>query len=295
MKTLLTKVCTLGAALAYGMFQPMVAEAHTTADKPAGKPFVISSFNMRTDCGADKGELTWTNRLPRVLKVIEDHRMDIIGAQELKENQVAHLRSALGPKGYEIVGRGRLAEGKSEGVYIIYNAKRFDCTASDTFQLSETPDVWGSSSWNSAYPRTCVWVQLKDRESGAAFRFYNTHLDHVSELARRKGMELTVGRINADVSNGMTAFLAGDFNSELKPGNAIDYVLKSMNDTAALSITPHQGPVKTFHGYNPTAVTHIDYIFVKGNVRVLSHATIDDLPDGKFPSDHFPVIATIAL
>ena len=295
MKRLLTKVCAFGAALAYGMFQPMVAEADASTDKPSGKPFVISSFNMRTDCGADKGELTWTNRLPRVLKVIEDHRFDVIGAQELKENQVAHLRDALGPKGYKIVGRGRLAEGKSEGVYIIYNAKRFDCTASDTFQLSETPDVWGSSSWNSAYPRTCVWVQLRDRESGAEFRFYNTHLDNESELARRKGMELTVGRINADVSAGMTAFLAGDFNSELNPGNAIDYVLKSMNDTAALSVTSHQGPKRTFHGYNPSACMLIDYIFVKGKVRVLSHATLDDMPDGKYPSDHFPVAVTVTL
>ena len=295
MKTLVTKVCALGAAFAYGVFQPMVAEADATTDKRSGKPFVVSTFNMRTDCGADKGELAWTNRLPRILRIIEEHRMDIIGAQELKENQVVHLRESLEPKGYKLVGRGRLAEGKSEGVYIIYNAKRFDCIASDTFQLSETPDVWGSSSWNSAYPRTCVWVQLKDRESGKEFRFYNTHLDNESELARRKGMELTVGRINADVSNGMTAFLAGDFNSQLKPGNAIDYVLKSMKDTAALSVSPHQGPVKTFHGYRPTAVTHIDYIFVKGNVRVLSHATLDDLPDGKFPSDHFPVVATVTL
>ena len=46
----------------------------------AEKPFTVCSFNMRTDCGADKGDLTWTNRLPRVLKVIEDHRFDVIGA-----------------------------------------------------------------------------------------------------------------------------------------------------------------------------------------------------------------------
>ena len=108
-------------------------------------------------------------------------------------------------------------------------------------------------------------------------------------------MELTVGRINADVSNGMTAFLAGDFNSQLKPGNAIDYVLKSMNDTAELSATPHQGPKMTFHGYNPSACMLIDYIFVKGNVHVLSHATLDDMPEGKYPSDHFPVVATVTL
>ena len=286
------------AAVGFGAIASTIVSGclpNTANTTNAAKPFVISSFNMRTDCGADKGDLTWTNRLPRVLKVIEDHSLDVIGAQELKENQVAHLREALGPKGYKMVGRGRLAEGKSEGVYIIYNAKRFDCTASDTFQLSETPEVWGSSSWNSAYPRTCVWVQLKDRESGAAFRFYNTHLDHESELARRKGMELTVGRINADVSNGMTAFLTGDFNSELKPGNAIDYVRKSMKDTAELSLTPHQGPTMTFHGYNPKACVLIDYIFVKGKVRVLSHATLDDMPDGKYPTDHYPVVATVAL
>ena len=262
---------------------------------PTEKSFSICSFNMRTDCGADTGDVTWVNRLPRILKVIESHGLDIIGAQELKENQVLHLREALGPRGYEIVGRGRLAEGKSEGVYIIFNARRFACVASDTFQLSETPDVWGSSSWNSAYPRTCAWVQLKDRESGVEFRFYNTHLDNESELSRRKGMELVVSRINADVSGGMTAFLAGDFNNELKPGNAIDYVRKSMHDTADVSRTPHKGPVNTFHGYHPPAVTHIDYLFLKGKASVLSHATLDDMPDGKAPSDHFPVVALVTL
>ena len=289
MKRLLA-ICT--AAIVFGAFHATAADSAKSSN--SDKPFVISSFNMRTDCGADKGELAWTNRLPRILKIIEDHKLDVIGAQELKENQIAHLRAALGPKGYKLVGRGRLAEGKSEGVYVIYNAKRFDCTASDTFQLSETPDVWGSSSWNSAYPRTCVWVQLKDRESGKEFRFYNTHLDHESELARKKGMELVVGRINADVSSGMTAFLTGDFNNELEPGNAIDYVRKSMNDTAELSLTPHKGPTKTFHAYQ-RPFTLIDYVFVKGRVRVFSHVTIEDKPDGKWASDHFPIAVAVTL
>ena len=108
-------------------------------------------------------------------------------------------------------------------------------------------------------------------------------------------MELVVGRINTDVSAGMTAFLTGDFNNELKPGNAIDYVRKSMRDTADISATPHQGPVNTFHGYNPPACALIDYVFVKGKVKVLSHATLDDMPGGKMPSDHFPVAVTVEL
>ena len=115
------KLLIISATVAYGAFLPIEAVADTTTAKYSEKPFAICSFNMRT-YGADKGDLAWENRLPRVLKVIEDHRLDIIGAQELKENQVAHLREALGPKGYKMVGRGRLAEGKNEGVYIIYNA-----------------------------------------------------------------------------------------------------------------------------------------------------------------------------
>ena len=39
----------------------------------------------------------------------------------------------------------------------------------------------------------------------------------------------------------------------------------------------------------------IDYVFVKGKVKVLSHATLDDMPGGKLPSDHFPIAVTVAL
>ena len=261
---------------------------------PAAPPFVVASFNMRTDCG-EKADRAWSNRCPRVVKIIRDHKFDVIGAQELKHNQVADLKRALGPEGYEIVGRGRLEGGKSEGVYLIYNAHRFECVTNDTFQLSETPEIWGSSSWGSAYPRTCVWAQLTDRKGLGGFRFYNTHLDHVSELARKKGMELILGRIKADVAAGTTAFLTGDFNNELKPGNAVDLARQAMKDTADLSLSPHLGPVNTYHGYTPPARTLIDYVFVRGPVRVLSHVTHDDMPDDKVPTDHYPVSAMVSL
>ena len=51
----------------------------------------------------------------------------------------------------------------------------------------------------------------------------------------------------------------------------------------------------TFHGYNPPACTLIDYVFVKGKAKVLSHATLDDMPGGKLPTDHFPVAVTVEL
>lgn len=270
--------------------------SHTdTAVETPEHPFRIATFNMRTDC--DKGERAWRNRLPLVVKVIEDNGFDIIGAQELKTNQVADLRRALGPKGYDMVGRRRTLASRydTEGVYLMFSAKRFECLESGTFQLSETPDVVGSKSWKTDCPRTCVWAKLKDRACGAEFSVYNTHLDHKSEEARRKGMELIVSRMLAATADGTPAILLGDFNCASAAGNAVGIAERSMNNAAAISETPHAGPENTFTNWKPTAHFLIDYIFVNDSVRVLSHTTHDDLPGGKSPSDHFPVSADVLL
>ncbi len=258
-------------------------------------PFRVATFNMRTDC--DKGEHAWTNRAPLVVKVIEDNGFDVVGAQELKTNQVAYLSRVLGTKGYVAVGRRRTFDSNydTEGVYILFDSNRFECLESDTFQLSETPEVPGSKSWNTDCPRTCVWVRLKDRTCGSAFLVYNTHLDHMSELARRKGMELVISRMNSATADGTPAFLMGDFNCAPAEDNAVGIAKRAMRDAAVASESPHSGPEKTFTDWNPTAHFLIDYIFVKGTARVLSHTTHDDMPDGKLPSDHFPVSAEVLL
>ena len=280
------------------MLSVLLATAHgcshrDIADGRMPRPFRIATFNMRTDC--DKGERAWLNRLPLVVKVIEDNGFDIIGAQELKTNQVADLRRALGPKGYDMVGRRRTLASRydTEGVYLMFSAKRFECLESGTFQLSETPDVVGSKSWKTDCPRACVWAKLKDRACGAEFVVYNTHLDHMSEEARRKGAALIVERMSA--AGDAPAFLLGDFNCSPTPFNAVGIAHRTMKDAAEVTETPHVGPEKTFTDWKPTAHFLIDYIFVNGAVRVLSHKTHDDLPGGKSPSDHFPVSAEVVL
>jgi endonuclease/exonuclease/phosphatase family metal-dependent hydrolase len=270
------------------------ADAAPAAAEP--KPFRAATFNMRTDCTADRGKHDWTNRVPLIVKVVEDNGFDIIGAQELKENQIADLRRELGPKGFAAVGRGRLAEGKSEGVYILFDTNRFDCVASDTFQLSETPEVWGSKSWDTDCPRTCVWARLKDRENGGRdVLVYNTHLDHLGEIARQKGVELIVGRMKAAADDGTPALLMGDFNCGPGKTNAVGIAKRAMRDTADISQTPHKGPEKTFHGWTPPVRYLIDYIFSRGPVTILSHTTHEDAPGGELPSDHLPVSVEVVF
>ena len=284
----LSALTALTAALC-GCYHP------DTSTDASPRTFRVATFNMRTDC--DKGEHAWTNRLPLVLKVVKDNEFDIIGAQELKTNQVFDLRRRLGPEGYVAIGRRRTFDSKydTEGIYLLFNTNKFECLENGTFQLSETPDVPGSRSWSTDCPRTCVWAKLKRRGDGAEFFVFNTHLDHKSEEARRNGTKLIISRMKAAAADGTPAFLLGDFNCAPSADNAVGIAERTMKNAETVSETPHAGPEKTFTNWKPTANFLIDYIFVSGDVRVLSHKTHDDLPGGKSPSDHFPVSVEVAL
>ena len=39
----------------------------------------------------------------------------------------------------------------------------------------------------------------------------------------------------------------------------------------------------------------IDFIFIKNNIKVLNHGILSDTWNGKYPSDHMPVVADILI
>ncbi len=286
-----------------------------TPEEPAGdadKPFVIASFNIRFP--GDGGDNSWSNRLPRVLKVIENHKFDLMGVQEATPGQVEDLQNAL--KGWAHVGLGREPDGKGEASSIFYKTNRFECPENETFWLSETPDVPGSMSWNTACRRVCTRAKMKDKETGHEFQYFNTHLDHISALARKMGMKLILQRI-CELPRGTTVFLSGDMNDSFEalpadeqarlskctkpdssnenPEYPVSIAMKHLCDSYNITETPHTGTFKTFSNYKPEHRNRLDYIFVSENVRVLAHATVNDRFDGKFPSDHDPVVATVLI
>jgi len=254
------------------------------------QPFRIATFNIRMP--ADKAPNAWTCRVDRVRALIKRHGFDLMGLQEATSNQVDDLLS----DGWAYVGEGR-DDGKrgGEASCIFYRKDRFEMRGSGTFWLSETPEVVASKSWNTACTRVCTWARMADRKSGREFVLFNTHLDHMSELARVNGMTLILKRMTS-FAQGRPVLLTGDMNAtpEAAP---IKRVKEVLNDSVAVSRTPHSGPEKTFTGFKfgqPPKVL-IDYIFVSAGVQVLSHATIDESQDGLYPSDHFPVAADVIV
>ncbi len=250
----------------------------------------VATFNIR--CPVDKTPNSWAERKARVNALIERHRFDLIGLQEATAGQIRDMLTT----GWAYVGVGR-KDGKEGGEFscIFYRKDRFDVEESGTFWLSETPEAAGSKSWNTACERVCTWALLRDRNTGKAFYHFNTHLDHMSAVARENGMALILKRIKA-LREGVPVVLTGDMNAV--PGSVpVLKALEVLRDAATESAVPHCGPEATFNGFrvDKAPTSRIDYIFVSAGTRVLSHATLDEKHDGLYPSDHFPVVALLAL
>lgn len=253
----------------------------------------VGSYNMR--CNADKAPNDWKSRAPRAVAVIKAEKFDIFGTQEVQQCHIDTLLAA----GYKFIGKPRDKRRNPEYSAIFYNSDTVELIKSETFWLSDTPQVFASKSWGNYYPRICTVGFFRHKVSGREFIFANTHLDHRSAKAQIKGMELIVKRL-ADIENSIPCILTGDFNSrpDSAPLKSISaFMIDARN--AAKNVLP--GPEQTFHAYQPDAAKRrqqvpIDYIFVNANaVEVKTFQVIDDFKDGLASSDHFPLAAEIVF
>jgi endonuclease/exonuclease/phosphatase family metal-dependent hydrolase len=90
--------------------------------------------------------------------------------------------------------------------------------------------------------------------------------------------------------------LMGDFNSGPKDA-AVQLVRNSTSPMLVNSFTLlNHEPGQTFHNFQGGELGDpIDYIFVSENVGLRNIAVIRDNQNGKYPSDHYPVIASIFM
>ena len=254
----------------------------------------LITYNIRLDIQSD-GENKWSNRKEFLTSQIHFNEPDIFGIQEAKPNQVIDITTALSH--YNFIGIGREGVNQDESSNIYYKKDRFKLVQNSTFWLSETPDTI-SKGWDAAFNRVCTYALLRDLKTKTNFWVFNTHLDHMGELAKTKGIQLILSKITALNTQKYPVFFMGDFNS--KPTeNRIISLKKEMLDTREISEEKPFGPTGTFNGFkHGEPVTEcIDYIFIskKSNFKVRKHAVLSDSKDLKYPSDHLPVYVELVL
>ena len=249
------------------------------------------SFNIRYGA-ADDGEDSWRYRKEKTARVIWEHAPDIISMQEVLDFQRSELLEML-PR-YDAFGAGRddgIAAG--EQCCILYDKARFTLTAGGTFWLSKEPGVPGSVSWDSSMTRICTWARLYEPEAQRGFYVFNAHFDHIGAEARLESAELTLSRIELRDEDEPVIFV-GDLNCG--EGSAPVLRLSAWMADSYRAVHPKETLVGTFNGFKGTADGEkIDYVFVDDGWDVMDAVIIRDSYDGNYPSDHFPVAATLQL
>lgn len=254
----------------------------------------VMTYNIRLDVKSD-GANTWSERKDFFTGQLKFYEPDVFGIQEGLPNQVIDIAAAL--PDYKYVSTGRDGNNQGEASSIFYKKNRFDLKESGTFWLSETPDVI-SKGWDAALNRICTYLLLYDKLNKKYFWMFNTHLDHVGEVARTKSLELIVSKINSLNKQHYPVVLTGDFNTEPTEPR-IQSLKQKMIDTRDVSVQKPFGPSGTFNGFkhDEPVVKLIDYIFISKDSDwiVNKYAVLSDSKDLHYPSDHLPVFVQLYL
>lgn len=253
----------------------------------------VMTYNVREDM--DPPPRDWRSRLPLVTRVLRRYEPDLLGVQEGVWPQVRDLLGTL--PGYGWVGVGRQGGSRDEFVAILYRQDRFELLDFDNFWLSATPNVIGSRTWGNRYVRMVTWARFRDRAAGVEFYQVNSHFDNESDRAWWKGAELLLRRVRA-FRTGVPVIFTGDFNvpAESHPGYDLLTAPGAFTDT--WDAAGRRGPLYgTFSRWRPPRPggNRIDWILTRGDVRTRWTGIDTYNEDGRYPSDHMPVIADLTV
>lgn len=247
-----------------------------------GNGIRVMSYNITVNDPDHK----WENRRDYILTDINNTQPDIIGFQEVSSKQYKWLKKKL--KGYASIITYRDNQTVSEACPVFYSTSKFMIIKSDTFWLSETPKVM-SKDWDAACYRICTYVMLEKLSDGQRFTFYNTHLDHVSELARINGIKTILNKI--EQNKDLFCIITGDFNANVK-SQTYQIATNKLTDTCIAALDSKDGATFQNWGQNLDRL-RIDYIFVLGDFMVNKFKIVDNTYNGEYASDHFAIYAEV--
>lgn len=251
-------------------------------------PDLIRVVSWNIHCGQDEGppwkQFHWPARKDALREALDLVQPDILSVQEATPEQVLFIEKAL--SGHDRVGVGRDGQAGGEHCAIYFRRDRFEEIDGNTFWLEEPIDQPRPGSALDV-KRICTWVRLRDRVNGRTLRIYNTHL-YLTEAPRLRAIQLILADIAArDPADAV--ILTADFNASPGVHSRRLFLEAGLRDATEKARKP------TFHFFYGIGVWSIDGILVDPHWRVHHQFVLDIKPRNTFPSDHFGLLADLAL
>lgn len=255
--------------------------------------FKITTFNLRLNHVDDK-ENAWPYRINSVVKFIKEEKPLIIGMQEVLDDMLSDLLKQL--DNYSHIGMSRVENEEYNPIF--YDHTILECREYNTFWLSETPNIPNSKSFNSACTRICTYGEfIFKMNRNKRLRIFNTHLDHISNIARIEGIKTIFNKIEEKQQEfPLPYILLGDFNST-KDDEVLIYLNNKKDLVNAYDYLPKNQYGATFHNFLGIIEGEpIDFIFAsKGGIKILDTQIFREKIVNIYPSDHYPVTSIIKL
>ncbi len=283
---------TGGRLAAVAIVAAVVAAAASQAAAPI--PLGVMTFNIRTANGQD-GSNAWPNRQTLVVETIERFSPQVVGLQEALNEQVEYLAAAL--PGYRWLGVDRgLNGGKgiSEYTPIFYRHAELSPIESGNFWLSSTPD---RPSPGRRVSRIVTWAKFHHLATGRHIYVFNTHLTLRRGQAQIDSAALIATRVAA-LPTGSAVVVTGDFNAIAETSDTWEVATGQGLEDAWVVADDRRGPALTSNGFGPPrrgTESRIDWILVGGPISVRSVETVLHTRQGRYPSDHYPVMARLEI
>ncbi len=249
----------------------------------------LISSNIRFD-NINDGIHSWENRRPHLQKIICDFFPDILATQEGRQPQIQTLGANIPLK---LIDNHRNWIDERMYPCLFINDELFDVRSSGDIWLSKTPTISGSSSFKSAFPRLCTWAKLNHRIHQQDYLIVNTHLDHVLEDTRVEQINVLIKEIKSINKKNIPMILMGDFNATPK-GPVRQKISEELHlkDPWIEKSLPEE---TSHHGFigDLASGDRIDWILVPKSFAIKEIRMEKSVFGNVYPSDHYPMLATV--
>ena len=278
----------------------LVAAFGAAPPATAQVPLDVMTFNIRTASGRD-GDNAWPHRKALVVETIERFLPQVVGLQEALDEQIEYLDVMLPDYRWLGIDRGlNGGVGLSESTPIFYRHDVLSPIESGNFWLTSTPDappVRREGRRRGRGGRIVTWARFHHRETGRQIYVFNTHFTLRRGQSQLDSAELIVTRVAA-LPAGSAVIVMGDFNNSAGDSDTWRAATaRGLRDAWVLA-DETRGPTATYGSFGPPGddmTERVDWILVGGPIAVRSVETVLHSRGGRYPSDHYPVAASLEL